>query len=138
MSKPPKAPDPLPPAELRELRKVAQGYAELAMRTPAHIANGDADPKKAGAQVNAAKAILANVLPYISESKVERHDTHTHDIRKLGKAELAALVDEQFGSRFPKGEVTEAEIIIYFNDLSSVDDEKLPENRQIDGGEASS
>lgn len=81
--------------EVRRLRRKVLLRAETAIEALGDIAEGKIDPnrKDTMARVAAARVLLAKVLPEISASYAETHVHHHHDVGKLSKAELRALIE---------------------------------------------
>lgn len=81
--------------EVRKLRRNVLNRAQSAIDALGDIAEGKIDPnrKDTMARVAAARVLLSKVLPEISASYAETHVHHHHDVAKLSKAELRALIE---------------------------------------------
>lgn len=116
-------PDHLSADQVRSLRLRAMKRAASAIDALADIADGSVDAKNAMPRVAAARALLAKVLPDISASYVEQHVHHHHDVKKLSKAELQALI----ASSSTGGDAA-LENSSNSNDLVVIDAEPVPQN----------
>lgn len=116
-------PDVLSADQVRSLRLRAMKRAASAIDALADIADGSVDAKNAMPRVAAARALLAKVLPDISASYVEQHVHHHHDVKKLSKAELQALI----AASSSRGEDDDKKASVS-NDLQIIDGEIVPES----------
>jgi hypothetical protein len=84
----------LSPDEVRVLRRKVLTRSHAAINALGDIAEGLVDPsrKDTMARVAAARVLLSKVLPELSASFAETHVHHHHDVGKMSKAQLQAIL----------------------------------------------